>query len=751
MKHAPWPALALSLVLTAALSCAAARAQRATAEAPAAQPAASASVAPRVEVAAPDPPGPPPRVTAPMPGDPSSADLAGARLVTEACSASEEARLDIVRSRVEVMRAALDEELKNWLATPTCDSLRTDPATGTAIGDSFGAGGLGLSGVGEGGGGSGVGIGLGSIGTVGFGSGHGRLGGAPHAASASGTNNQVAGVDEADIVKNDGAYVYLAMNGALRIVEAMHPRLVSVTRLSGTPRNMLVDGDRAVVFLSSASSEVHACTYGYDCAFAGDGSSTSVVVLDVSDRAKPRIVRRIDASGSLMAARRIDHTVHFVVADNDSPVASYETWLDDLPECRTNVNVARTIARFDELRIKNERKIRAAAPRFPTLTEHGKTRQLCDVMHTALGDGEAFTSVVSFDIKDDKGSASAATVQSRPGAVFASQDGLYLSVVHKKQAGRGRWYGFFSSLDEVSDVHKFRIGARPADTRYVGSGVVPGHVLNQFAMDEWYGYLRVATTRGRVPDPSVESAVSVLAETEAGSLVRVGAVDHIAPTEDIRAVRFDGDRGYVVTFKKTDPLFVLDLHRPAEPAILGELKIPGFSTYLHRLDATHLLSIGFDANDHGHFAYFDGVILQLFDVTRPTEPVLLHKEKIGTRGSSSEAATDHLAFNYFAEKGLLAIPMTICEGGADGIMGDTLTFSGLLIYNVSVEGGFQRLGGVDHGKAGARCGRWWSDAGSAVKRSIFMDDLVFSIAGARMKVGSMKDLGMALADIPLAP
>ena len=92
------------------------------------------------------------------------------------------------------------------------------------------------------------------------------------------------------------------------------------------------------------------------------------------------------------------------------------------------------------------------------------------------------------------------------------------------------------------------------------------------------------------------------------------------------------------------------------PAILGELKIPGFSTYIHRIDADHLLSIGFDANDHGSFAYFDGVILQLFDVKNPTEPELLHKEKIGTRGSSSEAATNHLAFNYFAEQGAARHP-----------------------------------------------------------------------------------------------
>ena len=230
-------------------------------------------------------------------------------------------------------------------------------------------------------------------------------------------------------------------------------------------------------------------------------------------------------------------------------------------------------------------------------------------------------------------------------------------------------------------------------------------------MDEWSGYLRIATTRGRVPDPKVESAVSILAEGESGNLVRVGAVENIAPGEDIRAVRFDDDRGYVVTFKKTDPLFVLDLYEPAHPAILGELKIPGFSTYIHRIDPDHLLSIGFDANDHGSFAYFDGVILQLFDVKNPTDPQPHPQGEdrhAAARARRPRPTTSRSTTS--PTEGLLAIPMTICEGGGDGRNGDQLAFSGLLVYDVDLEKGFTRLGGVDHGTKGASCSTWWSNA-----------------------------------------
>jgi hypothetical protein len=654
-----------------------------------------------------------------MAGDPDAAALGEARLVTETCEDNEAA----LQGRIARMRAELEKGYEDWKALPACSEV------------SFGAGGRG------------EGIGLGSIGGIGHGSGSGLS-----AIRFSRTNNQVEGVDEADIVKTDGRYVYLAAGGALRIVSALTPRLVSVTKVGGKVRDILVEGDRAVAFVATGGIGTRPCTYAYDCTIGGDGSRTALVVVDLADRVRPRIVRRIELSGSLIAARRIASTVHTVVADGDAPEeAGYDRWPEQLPWCRVKgMDSAAVRARFSELARENERRIRATAV-FPTITEDHAARPLCRVMHTRLGDGRAFTTLVSFDLHDDKAPPVTDTLQSPPGAVFASEHGLYVSVPHRRGSTSARWYSFSEGQEEVSEIHKFAIGAAPGDTRYVGTGVVPGHVLNQYSMDEWYGYLRVATTRGRVPDPAASSAVSVLAEAEGGNLVRVGAVERIAPGEDIRAVRFDEDRAYVVTFKKTDPLFVLDLRQPASPTILGELKIPGFSTYLHRVDPTHLLAIGFDAVDHGDFAYFDGVLLQLFDVTSPTRPQLLYREKIGTRGSSSEAATDALAFNYFGERNLLALPMTVCEGGGDGRFGNKLAFSGLLVYEVTLQGGFRRLGGVDHGKPGANCGTWWSSASSQVKRSVFLDDLVFSIATDRVKVQRLGRLGTDVSDIALTP
>jgi hypothetical protein len=711
-------------------------------------------------------------ITTPMRGEPSDAALTTeSRLAAATC---ETVTNDTLEPRLKAMRAAVDQSFKDWHdGQPECwRGMREEYMErkrleafgnmwGDAIGDSFGAGGLGLTGVGEGGGGRGEGIGLGSIGTIGHGAGTGSGASFGRGASSgaattraatksSGTNNQVVGVDEADLVKTDGRYVYLATQGALRIIEALSPKMISETRLPGTVREMFVEGDRAVVYVSQGTVGKR-CTYGYDCEFSGDGTTTKVLVFDISKREHPVVVRDLGMSGSLVTARRIGNAIHTVVADNDKDyTSSYATWPSGLDMCGTTEKVVRT--KFAQLKLDNERLIRAKAVVVPTMSEKGKTQPLCaGLLRTPMRDGQAFTTVVSFDLTNDSAAPTTAVLQSRPGAVFASSDALYVAVTHRKNAVAGRrWFSYYSpNVDEVSEIHKFRIGKSPSETRYVGSGSVPGHVLNQFAMDEWYGYLRVATTKGRVPDSKVASVVSVLTESSTGNLVRVGAIDNIAPGEDIRAVRFEEDRGYVVTFKKTDPLFVMDLFQPARPKILGELKIPGFSTYMHRIDPDHLLSIGVDANDHGDFAYFDGVILQLFDVKNPTQPKLVHKEKIGTRGSSSEAVTDHLAFNYFASEGLLAIPMTICEGGGDGRNGDDLAFSGLLVYDVDVERGFTRLGGVDHGTKGASCQAWWSNASSVVKRSVFLDDLVYSIASDRVKVQNMNHFGVDLASFSL--
>jgi hypothetical protein len=578
----------------------------------------------------------------------------------------------------------------------------------------------------------------------------------------SSTNNQVAGVDEADIVKTDGKYLYVVSKGVLHVLAswpADSTHEVSQVKLPGSARELLLKDGRAVVFTAiNPKSGAKPCTYGYDCDFIGDGSSTSIVVLDVSVPEQPRQLRQIDVSGSLLTARRIGDTVHAVFSDGPVSPAVVPR-LNPVGLARCGVTQEEIDTAFEELSAQNEASLaaldfRAPVPTFRDSLPMNGVREQCQGFYAAaIQEGGAYASLLSFALSNEE-PFTTSTIVSRPGAIYVSDDSLYIAV--REQTRTTTSY----STSETSVVHRFAIGASPSDTRYAASGRVRGHALNQFAMDEWQGSLRIATTDGRVPSATVKSNLSVLQQT--GHELRiVGRVENIAPKEDIRSVRFAGPRGYVVTFKKTDPLFVFDLADPTAPRIAGELKIPGFSTYMQALDDGHLLTIGYDAADQGSFAYFQGVLLQIFDVSNPAQPTLAHKEVIGTRGSSSEALTNHLAFNYFAPKKLLALPMTICEGadGASGQFGNVMTFSGLMLYDIDVSTGFHERGRVAHPTllTGAgpssydstRCSNWWSDASSAVQRSVFMDDYVYSIATDVVRVQSLSSLGTDVATTPL--
>ncbi len=617
-------------------------------------------------------------------------------------------------------------------------------------------------------------------------------GGTTGATKTSTTNNQVAGVDEADFIKNDNKYLYVVANKTFRIVQAWpadQATQVAKIDIDGEPRKLFVEGNRALIYVavprpvktattnggsSSSSSSggssggyaggsTSECTYGYDCVPSGDGTQTKILVFDITNRANPTKQREITLSGSLLSARRIGNAVHTVVVEPYGNIEGLEHYLD--PNKYTCDSTApletqkqTAIANWESLRAANLAKVAAVnvMETIPSAKENGgdAVAACAGYFRPNVAEGTTFTTLFSIDMGENAGNATSATVISDPGVTYASETGLYMAVPHQKTDGYG-WYGDMAGEEQASTVHKFRVGATPTLTGYEASGIVKGRVLNQFSLDEWQGHLRVATTTGHTPDPKVHSTMSVL-ERKDKALVLTGKVDNIAPTEDIRSVRFDGSRGFVVTFKKTDPLYVFDLGNPSLPSIAGELKIPGFSTYMHMMDAQHLLTIGYDADDQGSFAWFAGVRLQIFDVSDMKNPQLAHTEIIGTRGSSSEALTNHLAFNYYAEKNLLALPMTICEGGSGGSFGTNMTFSGLLVYDVTTQTGFTKHGAVAHpnnssgtGYENSACSNWWTNASSEVKRSVIMDDVVYSVSERRVKVNNLANLSSDIATISL--
>jgi len=621
------------------------------------------------------------------------------------------------------------------------------------------------------------------------------------ATSSSSTNNQVEGVDEADIVKHDGKYLYVIDDAGFKIIDgypANDAHTVASIDVDGVPKKLFLKDDRLLVFVGldknrskstdvarsniSAGYEPRECTYAYDCDFAGDGFDTGVLVYDVSDKSNPQLIREIESNGSLLAARLIGSSV-FVALTHPAPFVDglrigpshdffqqykiqgrWREFQDNdgtlqrrwtTTKCKPLTNKIRKeiLTAFDDIRDENEEKVELAelSEFLPNISDRigedmrsSVTTECEGYLKSSLSDGAQFTSVIGLNIKNTEQRVTESVVVSRPGIVSASDDALYLAVRHSRSPYRS-WFNGDDQSDyeeELSTIHKFSLDVDSALVQYVASGAVEGHLLNQFALDQYDGHVRVASSSGRVPDPNVHSQITVLKHDER-NLVEVGKLDDIArdKKEDIRAVRFKGDRGYIVTFKKTDPLFYFDLEDHENPKQIAEILIPGFATYIHMLDDDHIMTVGYDADDQGDFAYFTGIKLQIFDVNNPAAPTGSFVKTIGARGSSSEALTNHLAFTFYEEAGKLALPMTVCDGASQDLWGAEPVFSGLKIFDVNAATGFSDFGEISHGlNNGEHCGNWWTKATSTVRRSLFLDNYVYSIARDKILIDDIDSL-----------
>ncbi len=598
--------------------------------------------------------------------------------------------------------------------------------------------------------------------------GAGGAAGSTGATEYSTTNTQVPTVDEADYVKNDGNTVFVLARDGLHVIDAWpaaETREIARLSLPGEPRRLYFADNRLVVYTrmqasaktggaGSANPSNQGCTYGYSCRFSSEGGHTLAIVYDVTAPATPTELARYELSGGYVDSRRIGAYVYTVVHDTGAgQIPGLDFTLKATSYEELEASFAKRVAENDAL-------IDSAPddyflPWAQMTRPDGNATMVSSCQGAFATDGAqggSFVSVNTFNLTT-LSLPTRTVIGSNAGYIYASPTSLYMAVDRTYEQNYGATSASSYSRYQAQDsfVHKF--GLSGTDVSYVGSVTLPGHILNQFAMDEKDGVLRVASTKGWVPAADVQSYLTTYG-MQAGKLVQLGQVGGIGPQEDIRSVRFDGDRGYVVTFKKTDPLFVFDLTDAAKPTLKGELIIPGFSTYMHPLDDRHVLAIGFSADDHESWAFFDGIQIQIFDVSDLANPKVAWKKTIGTRGSSSEALTNHLAFNYFAPKKMLALPITVCEGGGDGRYATNMTFAGLMTFDVSLETGITehgRMPFVDASTVGAtdNCDKWWTDAKSLVKRSIFMDDFVYGLSDTQLRVAALSAMSTVLQVVPL--
>ena len=523
------------------------------------------------------------------------------------------------------------------------------------------------------------------------------------------TNIQVEGVDEPDIVKTDGTYLYVIGGNNVYIIKAYpadEAKKLSYIKFDNTPNNLFINNNYLIVFTT---------TYGDFNYYNRVYDHATMYLYDTSDKINPILIKTIEINGSYLDARMIDSYIYMI--------ASESTW---------------EIYREENLNI-------------PKIIVDKKTKDIepSEIYYVDIPEPvETMTHIVSIDL-DTKKVNYKSFLLGYSQAIYVSKNNIYITSIHYQQNA----VSIINSPQETTIIHKISIDN--GEISYIAQGEVKGYILNQFSMDEYNGFFRIATTSGNVWDGSSKNNVYILDD----KLKQVASIDDIAPGEKIYSARFLGDKAYLVTFKKVDPFFTIDISDPYNPKILGKLKIPGFSDYLHPYDDDHIIGIGKETvealgeekEDRGiDFAWYQGLKIALFDVSDFEHPEELDKVIIGDRGTDSPVLYDHKAFLFDYNKKLLVIPVSVYEidenikkehGNYTGSIYGEFTFQGVYVYHLSVEDGFQLLGRITHMDNESYLKTdYYPSPSTSITRSLYIDNTLYTISQSMVKLNSLDNL-----------
>lgn len=613
----------------------------------------------------------------------------------------------------------------------------------------------------------------------------------------SGTNVQVAGVDEGDIVKTDGQYLYIVKDQTIVIVKAVSPAdmsIVSTINLNATPQELYIKGNTLVTFGYSQGSFEKMAANSIIRPFS---TGTFLAAYNISDQTKPELIRRLDFEGSYTSSRLIDNRLYFITANyNYYPsedaglprvfekgeiISSLETtdkyiyppvYYIDTPSALNATTV--TVFDLEALQAPLNSQV-FLMPAGETVYASNKalylgyTKYLSEyLLRMAVAKEilsprltakerqriEAISAIDPFILSEDE----------KLGKINQIIEGYISRLTPEEQNNISknietefnRQHPNIADELEKTVIHKIAFSAE--GLTYIASGEVTGHLLNQYSLDESADNLRIATTRGQswfrpmmfaaavdsfAPSPEINSTNNVYVLDN--SLKTIGSLENLAPGEKIYSARFMGDRAYLVTFKQTDPLFVIDLATPEKPAVLGEVKLPGFSNYLHPYDEKTLIGIGKEAIDKGDQGVdLLGLKVSLFDVSDPTTPQEISSVILGGRGSDSTALYDFKAVLFSKEKNLLVIPVSLTTKDSTDYQ---TYFQGSLVFNVT---GTELK---ERGRVGFRLPNQLSSQNTyiddTVRRNVYINDNLFSMSPATIKASQLSNVSLlGTLDLP---
>lgn len=527
------------------------------------------------------------------------------------------------------------------------------------------------------------------------------------------TNVQVEGVDEADIVKTDGNYIYYISSEKIVIVDAKNSndlKIVSEINYEEDifyPKELYINDNKLIVIGENSNSSYRKLievdsTYSYITK-----RSTIAKIYNIKDKDNVKLEREIQIKGNYLSSRMIGDNIYLIANEY-----IYSYLFRD-----------KEISQIDEESLKPMYKDTA-------VSNEEKSIAYNDIYYFPDSEDTSYLIIAGFNVNNNE----EANIKTYLGAgedIYSSQDNLYITRV-KYEYKDSKLFNDYSH-DVNTYIYKFKLENSKA--RYINSGSVPGKVLNQFSMDEKDGYFRIATTDSE--NWRSETNINNLYVLDE-NLKIVGKLEGLAKGEKIYSVRFMGNMAYMVTFVETDPLFVIDLSKPEKPTVLGELKIPGYSKYLHPYDETHIIGFGENTktNKYGGVVT-DGMKMALFDVSNPNNPKELYSVDIGDKGTYSEILNNHKALLFSKEKNIIAFPISISE---EGERRSKLKFQGAIVYGLDLEKGFTLKGRIEHMKVEDGYKNYESE--KEVERIIYIKDSLYTLSRGIIKatnIDTMKE------------
>lgn len=496
------------------------------------------------------------------------------------------------------------------------------------------------------------------------------------------TNTQVDNVDEADIVKTDGKYIYYIAQNKVYIVNSENLKQESTIAIESDkeriyPSEIYINKNKLIVLVNSnmvktMQTDVASTYETYIDRISGNVDPMSrAIVYDVSDKENPKQIREVALDGYYVNSRMIGDNLYFI---SSKTVWYYGGIKDDdiLPLARD--------------------------------TAVSKEKQRIDCTKIAYFEGtknNSFTMVAGFNTEKNE-PAITETFYGASEEIYASENNIYITSVD---------YSYNAFIErEIYKTTIYKFNLEEAKIKLQCKTEMEGNINNQFSIDEYDGNLRVATTLGS--GDKTENRLYIYDK----DLNEIGKIDNMANGEKIYSVRFIGKVGYIVTFKEIDPLFVIDLSNPTKPEIKGELKIPGYSSYIHPYDETHIIGIGHNTKTNQYGGTQNTTMkMSMFDVSDLENPKEMFSVDIGNKYAYSEITSNHKALFYNKAKNLIGFPVTITDYNT--------TKEEFALYTIDLEKGFVEYGKIEQNK---------KDWQTNIKRGIYIGDSFYILAETKI-------------------